>query len=65
MIIKAILAAALLATASGAFAQSNDTHLMGQGVDSSGTTTPGRMSNYAMGDKNMDHRMAMDDGITM
>jgi len=65
MIIKAVFAAAILATASGVLAQANDTHPMGQGGNPSGATTPGSMSNDAMGDKNMDHRMAMDDGITM
>ncbi len=65
MIIKSVFAAAMLVATGGALAQATDTHPMGQGGNPSGATTPGPMSNDAMGDKNMDHRMAMDDGITM
>ena len=65
MIMKAVFAAVVLAATGGALAQTGDTHPMGKAGNPSGAVTPGTMSNDAMGDKNMDHRMAMDDGVTM
>lgn len=65
MFFKTMIGAALSLAASGALAQANDTHPMGQAGNPSGATASGPMSNDAMGDKSMDHRMAADDGMTM